>query len=115
MKRNDFNQWVRSVINSQADPAHGNSAALDDFSPDGMSEFCYPKDFVVNGDSYMWAVSSAHTKGRHLCTHYEIWFFGPAFGAGRRIATGNPTKSSIRKGLRIVFEYYRERSEHHAI
>jgi hypothetical protein len=60
----------------------------------------------VSGDAYMWSVSSAHTKGRHLCTHYEIWFFGPAFGSGQRIATGSPTKAKIRCGLRKIYDYY---------
>ena len=60
----------------------------------------------VSGDAYMWSVSSAHTKRRHLCTHYEIWFFGPAFGSGQRIATGSPTKAKIRCGLRKIYDYY---------
>ena len=71
-----FLLWLREVVQPQADPRSGNAAALDDFSPDGMREYCYPKEFTVSGDAYMWSVSSAHTKGRHLCTHYEIWFFG---------------------------------------
>ena len=75
-----FLLWLREVVQPQADPRSGNAAALDDFSPDGMREYCYPKEFTVSGDAYMWSVSSAHTKRRHLCTHYEIWFFGPAFG-----------------------------------
>ena len=69
-----FLLWLREVVQPQADPRSGNAAALDDFSPDGMREYCYPKEFTVSGDAYMWSVSSAHTKGRHLCTHYEIWF-----------------------------------------
>lgn len=109
MITNEFNQWIRSVINTQADSSCGNSAALDDFSPDGMSEFCYPEKFVVNGDTYLWSVSRAHTKGRHLCTHYEIWFFGAAFGPGQRIATGEPDKAKVRRGLRIIFNYYKAR------
>ena len=108
MKNEEFVRWIRAVINPQADPAHGSAAALDDFSSDGVSEFCYPKEFVVNGDTYCWTVSSAHTKGRHLCTHYEVWFFGKAFGAGMKIATGSPTKAKIRKGLKQIFEYYPE-------
>ena len=71
-----FLLWLREVVQPQADPRSGNAAALDDFSPDGMREYCYPKEFTVSGDAYMWSVSSAHTKGRHLCTHYEIWFSG---------------------------------------
>lgn len=108
MKTDEFVQWVRAVINTQADPRCGNSAALDDFSPDGMSEFCYPKKFTVAGDAYCWTISGAHTKGRHHCTHYEIWFFGKAFGSGLKIATVGPTKAKIRKGLRQIYEYYME-------
>lgn len=107
----EFISWIRTVINPQADPRSGNAAALDDFSEDGNSEYCYPKDFEVCGCKYWWTVSLAHTRGRSLCTHYEIWFFGPAFGAGMRIATGGPTKANIRKGLRKVFDFHRERGE----
>lgn len=103
-----FERWLRAVINPQADPAHGNSVALDDFSKDGMTEYAYPKEFTVHGDLYQWTASSAHTKGRHLCTHYEIWFYGPAFGPGRRISTGGPTKAKIRRGLRVIYQFYRE-------
>ena len=99
-----FLLWLREVVQPQADPRSGNAAALDDFSPDGMREYCYPKEFTVSGDAYMWSVSSAHTKGRYLCTHYEIWFFGPAFGSGQRIATGSPTKAKIRCGLRKIYD-----------
>lgn len=105
-----FERWIRDVINPQADPAHGNAAALDDFSKDGMTEYTYPKRFTVCGDTYRWTVSSAHTRGRHLCTHYELWFFGPAFGTGRRIGTGGPTKAMIRRGLRLIYQFYREES-----
>lgn len=58
-----FLLWLREVVQPQADPRSGNAAALDDFSPDGMREYCYPKEFTVSGDAYMWSVSSAHTKG----------------------------------------------------
>ena len=102
----DFLQWLREIIQPQADPSRGNAVALDDFSPDGMREYCYPKEFTVNGDAYCWTISIAHTKGRYLCTHYEIWFFGPVFGPGRRIATGSPSKAKIRKGLRQIYYYY---------
>lgn len=78
-----FLLWLREVVQPQADPRSGNAAALDDFSPDGMREYCYPKEFTVSGDAYMWSVSSAHTKGRHLCTHYEIWFFGQRLALAR--------------------------------
>ena len=38
-----FLLWLREVVQPQADPRSGNAAALDDFSPDGMREYCYPK------------------------------------------------------------------------
>lgn len=102
-----FTQWVRTVINPQADPGQNNAVALDDFSRDGMAEYCYPKEFTVNGDVYRWTVSTSHTPRRHLCTHHEIWFFGPAFGAGRRVATGSPDKTKVRRGLRIIYQFYK--------
>ena len=40
-----FLLWRREVVQPQADPRSGNAAALDDFSPDGMREYCYPKEF----------------------------------------------------------------------
>ena len=67
-----FLLWLRVVVQPQADPNSGNTAVLDDFSSDGMREYCYPKEFAVSGDAYMWSVSITHTKGRYLCTHYEI-------------------------------------------
>lgn len=78
-----FLLWLREVVQPQADPRSGNAAALDDFSPDGMREYCYPKEFTVSGDAYMWSVSIAHTKGRYLCTHYEIWFSGQRLAPAR--------------------------------
>lgn len=36
-----FLLWLREVVQPQADPRSGNAAALDDFSPDGMREYCY--------------------------------------------------------------------------
>ena len=41
-----FLLWLREVVQPQADPRSGNAAALDDFSPDGMREYCYPKEFT---------------------------------------------------------------------
>lgn len=111
----NFKRWLRADINSQADAECGNAVALDDFTPDGMHEYCYPKEFSVYGDDYRWTVSSTHTRRRHLCTHYEIWFFGRAFGPGLRIATGPPTEPKIRKGLRIIFDYYQKGTTHEAI
>ncbi len=93
------------MINPQANK-NGNSVALDDFSKDGMTEFCYPKTFVVHGDTYSWDISTAHTKNRSLCTHYELWFTGKAFGGTKRIATGNLTLTNVRKGLKEIYQYY---------
>lgn len=106
MKNQHFILWLREVVQPQADPARSNAAALDDFSPDGMTEYLYPHEFQVQGDAYYWTVSTAHTKGRSLCTHYELWFFGPAFGAGARVATGPLTKSKVRKGLQKIYRHY---------
>ena len=52
-----FLLWLREVVQPQADPRSGNAAALDDFSPDGMREYCYPKEFT--------AVSYTHLRDRH--------------------------------------------------
>lgn len=100
-----FNEWVREVINTQASP-DGNAVSLDDFSSDGNSEYFYPKEFTVEGDKYRWYISKTHTPHRHLCTHYEIWFHGRAFGISARIATGMLTKEKIRKGLKQIFNFY---------
>ena len=56
-----FLLWLREVVQPQSVPLSGNAVALDDFSPDGMREYCYPKEFTVSGDAYMWSVSIAHT------------------------------------------------------
>jgi len=102
----EFIKWVREIINPQAKP-NGNSVCVDDYSKDGMSEYKYPQEFVVNGDTYNWAISRRHTKGRHLCTHYELWFYGKAFRTGsQKIATGNLTKTKLRSGLKIIYNYY---------
>ena len=100
-----FNEWVREVINTQA-TSGGNAVSLDDFTPDGNHEYYYPKHFVVEGDEYWWDISKRPTLGRHLCTHYEIWFHGIAFKGAVRIATGVLTKGKIRKGLKMIYEHY---------
>lgn len=102
-----FNEWVRTVINTQA-VSGGNAVSLDDFTPDGNHEYYYPKRFMVEGDEYSWDISKRHTIGRHLCSHYEIWFHGVAFGGSMKIDTGELTKSKIRKGLRMIYEHYRK-------
>lgn len=103
--RTDFIKWIREVINPQA-YKNGNSVSLDDFSKDGLMEYSYPKTFVVNNDVYSWDVSLAHTKGRSLCTHYELWFSGKAFQGSKKIATGTLTLGKVRKGLKAIYEYY---------
>jgi hypothetical protein len=106
MNNTEFIKWIRDEINPQA-KANGNSVSVDDYSKDGMSEYSYPKEFFVNGDSYFWSISSRHTKGRHLCTHYELWFYGKAFkDRGQKIATGSLTKAKLRAGLKIIYNYY---------
>ena len=82
--RKEFIKWIREVINPQATP-NGNSVALNDYSKDGMIEYSYPKKFIVNGSTYYWTVSSNCTKGRHLTTHYELWFYGAAFKGAKKL------------------------------
>lgn len=105
--RKEFINWIREVINPQASK-NGNSVCLDDYSKDGMTEYSYPKKFVVNGDEYSWDVSKAHTKNRSLTTHYELWFTGKAFNGTKRVATGELTLSKVRKGLKEIYEYYKQ-------
>lgn len=105
--RKDFINWIREVINPQANK-NGNSVCLDDYSKDGMTEYSYPKTFIVNGDEYSWNVSTTHTKSRSLTTHYELWFTGKAFNETKRIATGEVTLSKVRKGLKEIYEYYKQ-------
>ena len=100
----EFIKWLREVVNPQA--VFGNNVCVDDYSRDGMTEYLYPIKFIVNGDQYDWTYGSHHTKGRHLCTHYELWFHSPAFGH-RKIATGPLNKTMLRKGLRVIYEYYK--------
>lgn len=78
-----FLLWLREVVQPQADPRSGNAAALDDFSPDGMREYCYPKEFTVSGDAYMWSVSSAHTKGGISAPTTKFGFSGQRLALAR--------------------------------
>lgn len=103
--RKEFIKWIREVINPQATP-NGNSVALDDYSKDRMTEYSYPREFIVNGDTYYWNVSTTHTKSRSLVTHYELWFNGRAFNGSKRVATGEITLSKVRRGLREIFDFY---------
>lgn len=52
-RESSFLLWLREAIQPQADPCSGSAAALDDFSPDGMREHCYPKEFMVPSDVYV--------------------------------------------------------------
>lgn len=58
-----FLLWLREVVQPQADPRSGNAAALDDFSPDGMREYCYPKEFTVSGDAICGRFQAPTQKG----------------------------------------------------
>ena len=100
----EFIEWVREVINPQAD--FGNNVCVDDYSPDGITEYLYPIKFYINGDEYSWSYGTHHTRGRHLCTHYELWYHGPAFRGNQKIATGPLNKTMLRKGLRVIYEHY---------
>lgn len=101
-----FQEFLRTVINPQANKS-GNSVSLDDYSRDGMTEYSYPKEFVVDGDTYCWWTGKRHTKYRCLCNHYELWFAGKCFAGGsQRIATGDLTKGKVRKGLKVIYKYY---------
>lgn len=99
-----FIKWLREVINPQAMP--GNSVCLGDYSKDGMTEYNYPKEFVVNGDNYRWSIGSSHTRGRSMSNHYEIWFHGKAFSGHKRIATGDLTKTKLRSGFKVIYNFY---------
>ena len=102
----EFIYWIRTVINTQA-VSNGNAVSVSDYSKDKKIEYFYPKSFAVNGDKYSWDISKHHTKGRHLTTHYELWFYGRAFkGGAAKIATGQVTMSNLRKGLRKIYEFY---------
>lgn len=104
-KTNKYNGWLHTVIFPQA--GFGNNVCVGDYSKDGNTEYLYPKRFRINDDEYCWEVISAHTRGRHLTTHYELLFYGPAFkGKYSKIATGPLTKAKLRKGFRVIYEYY---------
>lgn len=101
-----FKEFVYNVICPQATP-NGNSVAIDDFNREGTKEYCHPKEFTINGDRYYWSISKRHTKGRHLSNHYEIWFHGKAFNnTNSKVATGVLTKGKLKKGYRIIYDYY---------
>lgn len=101
----NFKKWIRNNINTQAAQG-GNSVALGDYSKDGMTEYSYPKRFTLYGDEYCWDISSYHTNGRHSTTHYELWFYGRAFRGHMKIATGALTLSNLKRGLKIIYDYY---------
>jgi hypothetical protein len=103
----DFNTWVRKVINTQADNSKCNSVSIDDFSRDGMKEFLYPKYFYIDGDEYLWTITRKPTRGKSCATHYILLFGGKCFSHNNcQVATGELTKGKIRKGLKIIYDYY---------
>lgn len=77
-----FLLWLREVVQPQADPRSGNAAALDDFSPDGMREYCYPKEFTVSGDAlYVVGFKRPHKRAaslhplRNLVFRASVWLW----------------------------------------
>lgn len=77
-----FLLWLREVVQPQADPRSGNAAALDDFSPDGMREYCYPKEFYgVRRRLYVVGFKRPHQKGaslhplRNLVFRASVWLW----------------------------------------
>lgn len=88
---------------------NGNSVSIGHYYNNGMSEYHYPYTFQVFGDTYSWSISTNHTRMRHLCTHYELWFHGKAFPAfASKIATGELTKSKLFKGFEKIRLFYIE-------
>jgi len=104
---NEFNKWVRSVINPQAH-SNGNNISLDDFSRDGMREYLYPIIFVVEGVTYRWSYGTRKTRGRGMSSHYELWLHADVSGFSKKIATGEWTLAKMRKGLRMIFDQLKQ-------
>ena len=78
-----FLLWLREVVQPQADPRSGNAAALDDFSPDGMREYCYPKEFTVSGDAYMGRFQAPTQKGGISAPTTKFGFSGQRLAPAR--------------------------------
>jgi hypothetical protein len=98
-------QEFKQFISSQADNTKQNSVSVDDYSKDGMTEYFYPKEFIVNGDQYRWSLGKRHTKGRSLQTHYELWGHSETIGS-YKIATGTLTKGKLFKFFKDIHKYY---------
>ena len=64
-----FLLWLREVVQPQADPRSGNAAALDDFSPDGMREYCL---YVVGFNRPHKGAVSLHPL-RNLVFRASVW------------------------------------------
>ena len=86
---------------------NGNAVSVDHYYNNGTAEYYYPKQFTVLGDTYDWSIGTRHTKGRHLCTHYELWFSGRAFPrCTGKIATGILTKGNLFNGFEKIRQFY---------
>lgn len=100
MSFNEFKMYLSSMANM-----NGNSVTVDDFSRDGMTEYSYPKEFILNGNTYSWSIGSRHTKGKHLCTHLEMWGHGKGVGS-YKFATGQLTKNKLFKFFKDIHKFY---------
>ena len=78
-----FLLWLREVVQPQADPRSGNAAALDDFSPDGMREYCYPKEFTVSGDAICGRFQSPTQRGGISAPTTKFGFSGQRLAPAR--------------------------------
>jgi hypothetical protein len=99
---NEFNSWIRNVINPQA--RHVNSISLDDYTRNGMTEYLYPKTFLVNGVEFRWSFGSRKTRGKGMSSHYELWLHANDWSFHEKIATGEWTLGKTRKGLRMIYD-----------
>ncbi len=90
-------------ISAQASSIGANSVLIDDWYDNNTKEYSYPKEFILNGERYHWSISSRHTKGRHLTTHYELWGHGKVVG-GKRYSTGLLTRAKLFKFFRDIYE-----------
>ena len=78
-----FLLWLREVVQPQADPRSGNAAALDDFSPDGMREYCYPKEFTVSGEPICGRFQSPTQRGGISAPTTKFGFSGQRLAPAR--------------------------------
>ncbi len=99
-----FREFLQ-FISQQATPG-GNAVLVDDWNREKTKEFPYPKHFEINGRSYYWSIGLAHTKGRHLCTHYELWGRGLK-GGSQRFATGELTRGKLFRYFKAIYNELR--------